>query len=547
MEKKKIKNHTILKNNRLNKGTAFTKEERDQYNLESFLPFKIETEESQLERIKWQLSRIENKLDQYIYLSNLQDRNETLFYNLLISDPNKYLPIVYDPVVGEACLKFHLIFQEPKGFYISKESKGKIKKMLQERPEKDIRFIVITDGSRILGLGDLGANGMGIPIGKSILYTAAGSIPPQHLLPVLLDMGTNNIEYLNDSFYLGMRMPRIEGEEYYSLLDEFIKAVQEVYPYCCIQFEDFANYKAIPLLKKYQNKISMFNDDIQGTGSVTLAGFYSYERITGTKISEHKVLFVGAGSAAHGIADLLCLAMEKEGLSKEKAIERCWLFDTKGLVTKKRPRLETFKEKYAKDSSDITNLLECVKKIKPTAIVGVSTQPNLFTKEIIETMAEINIAPLILPLSNPTSQEECTAEEAYKYSDGRAFFAAGVLFDPVIINNKTYYPTQANNLWIFPAIGMAAYATKAKLITEEMFIIAAQSLSKKLSEEEIEKKMLYPDESRIIKIISLIAADVAEYIFNNNLAQVERPPYDDHIIQLIEKKAYHPFYTKNEN
>jgi len=291
----------------------------------------------------------------------------------------------------------------------------------------------------------------------------------------------------------------------------------------------------------------MFNDDIQGTGSVTLAAFYAYERITGTKVSDHRVLFVGAGSAAHGIADLLCLAMQQEGLSKEKAIERCWLFDTKGLVTKKRPRLEIFKQKYAKDTSDMTSLLECVKKIKPTAIVGVSTQPHLFTKEIIEIMAKMNTAPLILPLSNPTSQEECTAEEAYKYSEGRAFFAAGVLFDPVTIDGKTYYPTQANNLWIFPAIGMAAYATRTKLITEEMFVIAAKSLSKQLNREEIEKKMLFPDENRIVKIISLIAAEVAEYIFNNNLARIERPSYDDHIIQLIEKQAYHPFYINNEN
>ncbi len=534
----------ILKNEKYNKSTAFSEEERKELNLEGLLPISIETEEIQIKRIKIQMSKIEKPIDKYIYLSNLQNKNETLFYKILMDHPDQYLPIVYDPTVGEACLNFHTIFQESRGLYISKKHKGSIKKILENRPEKDIRFIVITDGSRILGLGDLGANGMGISIGKLALYTAVGSIPPEYLLPVFFDMGTNNTTYLNDSLYLGLREHRTDGDEYFELLDEFVNAVNQVYPYCCIQFEDFANYKAIPLLEKYKNKICMFNDDIQGTASVTVSAFYTAKRITNISIKDHTILFLGAGSAAHGIADLLCLAMQKEGLSEKDAINKCWLFDTKGLVISSRPRLESFKKKYAKNTKEIISFLDCIKTIKPTAIIGVSTQPHLFTTEIIKEMAKLNKNPLILPLSNPTSQEECTAEETYKYSQGKALFAAGVLFNEVEINQQKYYPTQANNLWIFPAIGMAAFATKATRINDEMFLIASQSLSNQVTEEQINKNMLFPNEKDIIKIVTIIASEVARYIFDNNLARVKRPDFDDHIIQLIEQSAYHPFYKK---
>lgn len=534
----------LLHNSILNKGTAFTKEEREAFNLAGYLPIGIDNQESQLQRIKEHLSLIDNDLQRFIYLANLQDQNETLYYNILMSDPARYLPIVYDPTVGEVCLKFGHIFRQPRGLYISLEHKGHIKQILASRSEKDVRFIVVTDGSRILGLGDLGSNGMGIPIGKLALYTATAGVPPEYQLPVMFDMGTNNPTLLNDPLYLGLRQTRIEGDEYYELMDEFVNAVQDVYPKCCIQFEDFANYKAIKLLAKYRNKICMFNDDIQGTASVTVAGFYSAKRYTNMDIKDHTILFLGAGSAAHGIADLLCYAMQKEGLTAEQARDRCWMFDTKGLVVEGRERLEEFKRPYAKKFENLQSFAECVRQIKPTAIVGVSTQPNLFTQEVIEEMAKINKHPLIFPLSNPTSQEECTAEEAYRNSEGRALFAAGVLFDPVKYNDKTYYPAQANNLWIFPAVGMAVCATEATRVTDEMFLVAAQTLAQQLTDAQIQSGMLFPPESDIIQVALQISAAVAKVIFDNGLAgsNVKRPDYDDHIITLIEQKVYHPFY-----
>jgi malate dehydrogenase (oxaloacetate-decarboxylating)(NADP+) len=509
------------------------------------LPVGIDNEEIQVLRVKEHLSLLDSDLQKYTYLAALQDRNETLFYRLLMTDPASYLPIVYDPTVGEACLKFAHIYRRPRGLYLSTKHKGKIKEILLNRPEKDVRFIVVTDGSRILGLGDLGSNGMGIPVGKLALYTATAGVPPQGQLPVLLDVGTDNPSLLNDPLYLGLRKPRLEGDEYYALVDEFVQAVQEVYPKCCIQFEDFANYKAISLLEKYRDRICMFNDDIQGTASVTLAGFYSAKRYTNMNIKDHTILLLGAGSAAHGIADLICYAMREEGLSDEEARARCWMFDTKGLVVKNRERLEEFKKPYAKEFAQSTDFVDCIRKIKPTAIVGVSTVKGLFTPEVIKAMAELNENPLIFPLSNPTSQEECTAQEAYQYSEGKALYAAGVLFDPVQYNGKTYYPAQANNLWIYPAVGMAVYATEATRVNDKMFLVAAQTLAEQLTNEQIQSGMLFPPTSDILKTSLQISAAVARVIFDAGLQGpgVERPDYDDHIIKFIEERVYHPFYS----
>ena len=535
----------ILQDSFLNKGTAFTEEERAKYGLEGFLPVGIDNEEAQILRVKEHLSLLDSDLQKYTYLAALQDRNETLFYRLLMTDPALYLPIVYDPTVGEACLKFAHIYRRPRGLYLSLKHKGMMKEILLNRPEKDVRFIVVTDGSRILGLGDLGSNGMGIPVGKLALYTATAGVPPQGQLPVLLDVGTDNPSLLNDPLYLGLRKTRLEGEEYYALVDEFVQAVQDVYPKCCIQFEDFANYKAISLLEKYRDKICMFNDDIQGTASVTLAGFYSAKRYTNMNIKDHTILLMGAGSAAHGIADLLCYAMREEGLSDEEARSHCWMFDTKGLVVKNRERLEEFKKPYAKDFANTTDFVDCIRKIKPTAIIGVSTVKGLFTPEVIKAMADVNANPLIFPLSNPTSQEECTAQEAYEYSQGKALFAAGVQFDPVDYNGKTFYPAQANNLWIYPAVGMAVYATEATRVTDKMFLVAAQTLAEQLTKEQIQSGMLFPPTSDILKTSLQISAAVARVIFDAELqgADIKRPDYDDHIVKFIEQRLYHPFYA----
>lgn len=534
--------HIILKDSLKNKGNAFTQEERDKYALNGFLPSKIESEADQISRIEMQLSHLTSNLQKYIYLSNLQDINETLFYSILMSDPVTYLPIVYDPTVGEACLKFGHIYRQGRGLYLSLEQKGQIESILKNWPIKDVRFIVVTDGGRILGLGDLGVNGMGIPIGKLSLYTVIGGVPPKCQLPIMLDVGTNNVSLLNDPLYLGLRRTRADRKVYQEFLDEFVDAVQSVFPKCCIQFEDFTNYQAINSLARYRDKVCMFNDDIQGTASVTVATFYSAMRYLKKSIKDQTILFLGAGSAGHGIADLLVYAMQKEGLTLEEARGRCWMFDTKGLVVKNRPRLEDFKAIYAHDHPPIETFLECIEYIKPTAIIGVSTTPGLFTKDIIEKMSKLNDKPLIIPLSNPTSQEECTAEEAYVYSEGRALFAAGVQFDPITMGEKTYYPAQANNLWIFPAIGMAVYATGATRVTDEMFLVAAQTLSDQLSIDEIKKGMLFPAEERIISISVNIASKVAQVIFDNDLATVKRPVYDSHIKFLIDEMSYHPFY-----
>jgi malate dehydrogenase (oxaloacetate-decarboxylating)(NADP+) len=489
-----------------------------------------------------QLSHMETSLQKFIYLSALQDSNETLYYRILMSDPSKYLPIVYDPTVGEACLKFGHIMRNPRGIYLSLKDKGNIKNILKRWPNPDVLFIVVTDGGRILGLGDLGVNGMGIPIGKLALYTAVGGVPPKHQLPICLDVGTDNPVYLNDPLYLGIRKARVNGKEYDDFVDEFVEAVKAVYPKCCIQFEDFANYHAISLLEKYRNNTCMFNDDIQGTASVTVAAFYAAKNYNKMAIKDHKVLFLGAGSAAHGIANLLVCAMQEEGLSEAEARKKCWMFDTKGLVVKGRERLEDFKAIYAHDHKMSKSFVECIKSIKPTAIVGVSTRPGLFTTEVIEAMSELNDRPLILPLSNPTSQEECTASNAYNHSKGKALFAAGVQFDQVTYKNKTLYPAQANNLWIFPAVGMAILATEATRVTDEMFLVAAQSLASQLTEQQIEQGMLFPPQSDIINISVNIAAAVAELIFNRKLSIVKRPENDSHIILLVKEKCYHPFY-----
>jgi malate dehydrogenase (oxaloacetate-decarboxylating)(NADP+) len=542
VKKNILKGIELLNNPRYNKDGAFSLEERRLLGLEGFLPAAIESEDTQVQRVLSQISHLSQDIDKFVYLANLQDRNETLYYRLLISDPAMFLPIVYDPMVGEACLKFGHIFRKTRGIYLSLADKGKIKSILHEWPEKDVRFIVITDGERILGLGDLGTNGMGIPIGKLALYTAIAGVPPQYQLPVHLDVGTNTPELLNDSLYMGLRQPRTDGSEYLALVDEFIQAVQELFPRCCIQFEDFANYHAVSLLERYREKVCMFNDDIQGTGAVTAAGFYSAERYTGKKISEHTILFLGAGSAARGIADMLCYAMKQEGLTDEQARARCWMFDTKGLVVKGRERLEFFKQPYAHEHSPLVSFVESIQSIKPTAIVGVSTQPNLFTKEVIQAMAEINERPLIFPLSNPTTQEECTAEEAYRYSNGKALFAAGVLFPQVVYQGREFQPAQANNLWIFPPVGMAVFATEAIRVTDEMFLVAAKTLANQLTREQIDKEMLFPPESQIVTVATAMAAAVARVIFERGFARVERPNYDDQIIKLVESKMYHPYY-----
>jgi malate dehydrogenase (oxaloacetate-decarboxylating)(NADP+) len=425
---------------------------------------------------------LDSDLQRYLFLSDLQDRDEVLFYAVLMSDAATFMPLVYTPTVGEACQKFDHIFRGSRGMYLPITASGRLHELLANWPEQDVRFIVMTDGERILGLGDLGVGGMGIPVGKLALYTACAGVPPQLTLPVTLDVGTNNQQLLDDPLYLGLRQNRVRGAAYDSFIDEFVQAVQTRFPKCCLQWEDFANINAVPILARYRDRICTYNDDIQGTAAVALAGIVAALRITGQKLVDQRVLFLGGGSAATGIAELISEAMALEGLPIAQARGRNWLFDINGLMVVSRTDLADFQKSFAHDHAPVATFVAAVEALKPTAIVGVSTVPKLFNQAVIEAMARINERPIIFPYSNPTSRSECTAEEAYKWSGARAVFASGSPFPPVQFAGRTLVPGQGNNVYIFPAMGMAVLATEAKRVTEAMFIIAAHAVAAQVTQ-----------------------------------------------------------------
>jgi malate dehydrogenase (oxaloacetate-decarboxylating)(NADP+) len=533
----------ILRNPRYNRGTAFTLAERDALGITGFLPEAVDTLDIQVARAHTQLASLSEPLQKYLFLSDLQNRNLTLYYALLMSDPATFMPLVYTPTVGEACQKFDQIFRGPKGFYLPITAKGHLKDRLLRWPEKDIRFIVVTDGERILGLGDLGVGGMGIPIGKLSLYTACAGVPPQFTLPVTLDVGTNNQTLLEDPLYLGLRQHRVRGPEYDAFIDEFVSAVQELYPTCCIQWEDFANFNAVAILERYREKICTFNDDIQGTAGIALAGIYGGLRISKEKLVDQRFLFLGAGSAATGIAELISQAMALEGLAIEKARQQNWLFDVKGLVVTSRTDLQDFQVPFSHNQPAIASFVEAIETIKPTCIIGVSTVPKLFNQQVIEAMARINERPIIFPYSNPTSRSECTAEEAYRWSNGMAIFASGSPFDPVQFGGRTFVPGQGNNVYIFPALGMAILATQAKRVTEVMFITAAKAVAEQVTQEQLDTGLIYPHQSQIFEASIHVAVKVAERIFDDNLARIARPA---NLEAHIREWAYHPDYPPYE-
>jgi malate dehydrogenase (oxaloacetate-decarboxylating)(NADP+) len=533
--------YDVLRDPRLNKGTAFTEEERRQYRLEGLLPPTVTNIELQAARRHTEIASLDDDLQKYLVLSDLQTRNETLFYAVLMADPSTYMPLVYTPTVGEACQKFGHIFREARGMFLPISARGRIREILGNWPEKDVRFIVVTDGERILGLGDLGAGGMGIPIGKLALYTACAGVPPQYCLPVVLDVGTNNQVLLDDPLYQGLRHNRVRGDEYMAFVDEFVDAVQSWYPKCCIQWEDFANINAVPILERYRNKYCTYNDDIQGTAGIALAGIFAALRITGQKITDQRFLFLGGGSAGTGIAELISQAMAMEGMDIAEARKRNALFDINGLIVTSRTDLAEFQKPFAQDRERVTTFVEAVKAIRPTGIIGVSTVPKLFTREVIAAMAEINERPIIFPYSNPTSRSECTAEEAYRWSGGRAVFASGSPFPPVEIAGRKFVPGQGNNVYIFPAMGMAVFASEATRVTEEMFIVAAKAVAEQVTEENLSVGLIYPPQSRILEASLHVAERVAAYIFDKGLARVPRP---DDIGALIRARAYRPVYAE---
>ena len=530
---------SLLRDPRLNKSTAFSEAEREGLGLVGLVPEGIDSEDTQIQRVLLQLGQKPTDLEKYIFLSQLQDMDEVLFYRLLMSNPAQFLPLVYTPTVGEACLQFGHIIRRPKGLYVGINRKGHVREILRNWPQRDVRFIVVTSGQRILGLGDLGANGMGIPIGKLSLYTACAGVPPQYTLPVLMDCGTSNETLLRDPLYLGLRQTRPNISQLDEFADEFVNAVQAEFPNCCIQFEDWAGVDAVRLLARYREKVCCFNDDIQGTAAVALAGILGALRITGGKLAEQRFLFLGAGSAGIGIADLLTEAIALEGIPPEKASARTWLFDIHGLLESTRSDLADFQKPYAHDHAPIKDFAEAIEALKPTAIIGVSTVAKAFNQTVIEAMARINLRPIIFPYSNPTSHSECTAEEAYRWSDGRAVFASGSPFRPVRIGDRTMVPGQGNNVYIFPAIGMAVYAASAKRITDEMFIAAARAVADQVTEAELDVGLIYPPQSTILKTELYAAQRVAEVIFKRGLGRAAQPK---DIAAFIQSQSYKPEY-----
>ena len=529
----------VLWDPKLNKSTAFSEEEKQALGLVGLVPDVTESEDLQLQRVNLQLAQKPTDLERYIYLINLLDHNETLFYRAVMSDPARFLPIVYDPTIGEACLKFGHIYRQARGMYLSITRRGKVKEVLKNWPEKDVRFICVTDAGRILGLGDLGANGMGIPIGKLQLYTACAGVPPQYLLPMYLDAGTNNEQYLHDPLYLGMRKTRPATDELYSFVDEFVQAVQEVFPKCCIHFEDWTGVDAVHLLQRYRDKYCVYNDDVQGTAGIVLAGMINAAKIKGKKLSDERYLFLGAGSAGIGLADLLCSAMTQERLSRKEAESHVYMFDINGLLEDTRKDLVDFQKPYAHKHSPTRDFVAAIESIKPTTIIGVSTVGGTFTQKVIEAMSRINDRPVILALSNPTDHAECTPEQAYTWSKGKAIYAAGVQFPPVHYDGQTFLPGQANNFYIFPAIGMAVFATVASRVTDEMFIEAARAVADQVPADSLKQGLLYPLQSNILETEIQTAARVAKLIFDSGLARVARPA---DMVAFIRDHVYKPEY-----
>lgn len=530
-----------LRNPWLNKSSAFTEQERDKYKLRGLLPHHVSTPAEQVDRLSKIIAGFNEPISKYLVLESVHASDESLYYQLLDKHIDQYLPIVYTPTVGEACLKFSHIFRYARGLYVTAEDKGRVRELVANVPNQTVDIIVVTDGSRILGLGDLGVNGMGIPIGKLALYTACAGVNPQHCLPVVLDVGTNNEEFLNDPVYMGLKRHRLPDEEYFPLVQEFIESVKERWPEVVIQFEDFRNERAYALLGQWKEKISCFNDDIQGTAAVSCTGLFTSMRILKQKLSDQKILFLGAGSAATGIGQLIADAMTEDGITRQEALDRIFMFDSKGLITTTRgDKLSSTKQPFAHDVPNTKDFAEAIRILKPTAIFGLAALKGGFSKEVLEAMAEVNERPMVFALSNPTTKAECTAEEAYTYTDGRCLFACGSPFPPVSYKGKTFVPRQGNNHYIFPGVGLGAIFTKTKLIPNEVFLVAGKKLASMVSDSDLANGSLFPPLNEVRHAAAGIASAVAEYLFDQGLAQVERPADIEKAVKDFMWDPHHP-------
>ncbi|KAM4075440.1 hypothetical protein ACB094_10G170200 [Castanea mollissima] len=535
--------YTLLRDPHHNKGLGFNEKERDAHYLRGLLPPAVFTQELQEKKLMHNLRKYDVPLHRYMAMMDLQERNERLFYKLLIDNVEELLPVVYTPTVGEACQKYGSIFSRPQGLYISLKEKGKILEVLKNWPEKSIQVIVVTDGERILGLGDLGCQGMGIPVGKLSLYTALGGIRPSACLPVTIDVGTNNEQLLKDEFYIGLKHKRATGQEYAELLDEFMNAVKQNYgEKVLVQFEDFANHNAFELLARYRSTHLVFNDDIQGTASVVLAGLLAALKLVGGTLADHTFLFLGAGEAGTGIAELIALEISKQTKAPlEETRKKIWLVDSRGLIVSSRKEsLQHFKKPWAHEHEPVKALLDAVKAIKPTVLIGSSGVGKTFTKEVVEAMSSFNKKPLILALSNPTSQSECTAEEAYTWSKGRAIFASGSPFDPVEYDGKVFVPGQANNAYIFPGFGLGLIISGAIRVHDDMLLAASEALAAQVAQENFDKGLIYPPFTNIRKISAHIAAKVAAKAYELGLAS--RLPRPKDLVKYAESCMYSPIY-----
>jgi len=533
------KGEVLLHEPLLNKGTAFTLAERAALGLRGLLPPNVHTIEEQLARVLDNYRHKQTDLERYIHLVSLQDRNETLFYRLVTDHIEEMMPIIYTPTVGQACQQWGHLFRRPRGMYLSWNDRGQLEEILRSWPNPDVRVTVVTDGERILGLGDQGVGGMGIPVGKLSLYTACAGIDPAKTLPIMLDVGTENEGYRRDPLYMGLRQHRIRGDAYDAFVAEFVEAVHKVMPGALLQFEDFGNQNAFRLLERWRENVCTFNDDIQGTAAVTLAGLYSGLRLTGKKLRDQTILFLGAGEAGIGIGGLIASAMVDEGAAMEEARRRCWFVDTKGLVVKSRTDLAPHKLRFAHDAPPVADLVGAIRALRPTALVGVSTMPKAFGQAVIEEMSRLNQRPMIFALSNPTSKSECSAEEAYRWSKGQAIFASGSPFPPCVVDGKTFVSGQGNNSYIFPGVGLGVVATRARHVTDRMFAAAARTLASLVLPADLEMGRIYPALTRIREVSAHIGTAVAEVVFEDGLAGVARPA---DIARLVKSEMWEPRY-----
>jgi len=521
--------HDVLNTPVLNKGSAWSEEERIRLGLLGLLPYHVSTIEEQLARVYRNYQQRTNDLDRYLYLTDLQDRNETLFYRLLLEHITEMMPIIYTPEVGVACQRYSHLFHRPRGLFISYPHRDQIETMLRAWPFADqVRVIVVTDGERILGLGDQGMGGIGIPIGKLTLYSLCAGIHPATTLPIVLDVGTNNPALLNDPLYLGWRHERVRGKEYDDFIEQFVTAVEKVFPHALLQWEDFAKDNARNLLDRYRDRILSFNDDIQGTGAVTLAGWLAAVEISGVPLADQRIVMLGAGSAATGIAEQIVAVMVEAGIPLEQARRTIWLIDSRDLVHTRRTGLEAVKMLYAqpyemlegwtREGSEAFTLYDVVSNVRPTCLIGTSAQPGAFDERTVREMARHVERPVIFPLSNPTSKSEAVPADLIAWTEGRALVATGSPFEPVTYGGRTFMIGQCNNVFIFPGVGLGVIAVGAKRVTDAMFIAAARALSAFSPARQDPTASLYPSLTQVRDVSRAVAQAVAAEAVRSGLA-----------------------------